>query len=109
MPSQLPSLNGTEFLNNPWNYSLSPWHQIFETVTGHGEVLWLFIVVVLTFGVYIISDKHPLYTGMFMVSVGSIFASANIFLGNPIMAVLFTIFTGIGIASILISIYFQRR
>ena len=103
------ALNGSELIDHPWNTSLGPFNDIFEQVTGHAETLWLFIVVILTFAIFMASGKHPLYTSMFMVCAGGILAGGSIFTGAPIMAVMFTIFTAIGLASMFVSIYLQKR
>lgn len=102
-------VNGTELIDHPWNTTLGPFMQIFEQTTGIPETLWLMILIVLTFGVFILSDHHPLYTSMFMVCSGSIMAGGGIFTGMPVLALIFTVFTGIGIASAFLSIYLQRR
>ena len=102
-------INGTDLINHPWNTSLEVWNNMFIQITGHGETLWIFIGVVLTFGIFMVSDKHPLYTSMFMVCYGGIIASGSMFIGLPVMAGIFTVFTGIGFAAMFVSIYLQRR
>ena len=103
------ALNGTDLIEHPWNTSLLYFNNLFENVTGTAETLWLFIVVVLTFTVFISSERNPLYTSMFMVCSGGILSTGGFFIGAPIMATIFTIFTGIGLASMFVSLYFQRR
>jgi hypothetical protein len=103
------ALNGSELIDQPWNTTLGPFNNLFNHITGVPETLWLFIVIVLTFGVFIASEKNPLYTSMFMICSGSILAGGGLFTGVPIMAAIFTVFTGLGIASMFVSIYLQRR
>jgi len=102
------ALNGTHLINEPWNTSLLHFNKLFEQTTGFPETLWLMIVMVLTFGVWTLSDHHPLYTSMFMIASGSILAVGGAFAGMGLLAVVFTVFTGIGIAATIISIYLQR-
>ena len=65
------AINGSDLLADPWNTSTSAWTDLFEQVTGNGQVFWLFILIILTFGIWTKSEGHALYTGMFMISFGT--------------------------------------
>ena len=103
------ALNGSDLINEPWNTSLQPFHQLWEEVTGHPETLWVYIFVMLTFAVFMTTERNGMATSIFMITAGSIMTTGNIFVGSGPMTIIFTIFTGIGFASMFISLYLQRR
>lgn len=100
-------LNGTEFLNNPFNTSMSPFTSLFEKAVGNGNVFYLFPLVILTFGVYL-KTRDVTMTSMFMLASGALLGSASIFVNAFDMAVVFIVFAAIGIAGVFMSLLFQR-
>jgi len=102
-------LNGTDLMNHPWNTTLMHFTNFFENTTGVGETLWLFILIILTFAVFVKSERHPLYTMLFLACGSATLSVGGIFQGAPIMTTVFTILTGIALAGMFISLYFQRR
>ena len=100
-------LNGTEFINNPFNTTMSPFTNLFQHAVGNGNVFYLFPLVILTFGVYM-KTRDATMTSMFMLASGALLSSASIFVNALDMAVLFMVFAAIGIVGVFVSLLFQR-
>lgn len=101
------AINGTTFMNNPWNTTFSPWTNMFETITGNGNAFYLFPLIILTIGVFV-KTRDATMTSLFMITSGALCASGSFFTGAPNIALLFTIFTAIGFVGLFIGIIFQR-
>ena len=105
------ALNGSELIDNPFNVSYSPFTDLFEDMMGNnmGIVFWFIPMIALTLGVYI-KTKDPVMTSAFMIVTGSLLsASSAIFLSETHMYVVFVIFTAIGITSMFITLFLQRK
>jgi len=101
------AVNGSNFIDQPWNTTFSPYTDIFENVVGNGQVFWLFPLIILTFGIFV-KTRNPAVTSLFMIASGGILGSGSIFLGAGQMGVVFGIFAGIGVVSLIIGMIFQR-
>lgn len=101
------AVNGSEFINNPFNTTYSPWTDLFETLVGNGQVFWLIPLVILTLGVYVKTD-NPIMTTAFMVAGGSLFSAGSVWTGAIEMASIFVIFTALGITGMFVSLLLQR-
>lgn len=102
------AINGSEFMDNPFNVTYSPWTDLFQNLVGNGQIFWLIPLVVLTLGVYIKSE-NPVMTTAFMIGMGSIFVSGSVFMGAPELTTAFIIFTALGITGMFIVLLLQRR
>ena len=104
----MPNLNMTEFLENPWNTTYSPFTDFFQTYVGIGNVFWLFLLTIFTFGIFIKTEGNGTMASMFMIAAGATLGSANVFVGQPEMSLAFYLFAAIGIGGLFISVLFQR-
>lgn len=102
------ALNGTEWKEAPWNTTFSPYTDMFGQIFGNGNVFYLIPLIVLAFGIYI-KTENPVMAAMFMMASGGIFAMGTMLAGLPEMAMMFTIFTAIGVTIIVAGIVFQKR
>jgi len=101
------ALNGTEFINNPWNTTFSPWTDLFNNMVGNGNVFYLFPLIILTIGVYIKTQSATM-TSLFMIATGALCGTGSFFTGASTIALMFVIFTAIGFVGLFIGIIFQR-
>ena len=101
-------LNGTELISDPFNVSYSPWTDIFQKMTGIGETFWLIPLVVLTLGVYI-KTKDAVMTSAFMIVSGSLLSGGSFLFSQYDMYLVFVVFTAIGISSMFITLFLQRK
>jgi len=101
------TLNGTELIDNPFGKIFEPFTDIFEAVTGNGELFWLFILAILTFAVYIKTQKAEV-AALFMIGSGAFFSTSSAFVGAPDIAVAFIIFTAIGLTALFIKLVYFR-
>ena len=101
------AINGSEFIDNPFNTTFSPFTDIFANVVGNGQVFWLFPVIILTFGIFV-KTRNAAVTSLFMIASGGILGTGSLFVEAGQMAALFYIFSGIGIASLFLGLLFQR-
>jgi hypothetical protein len=88
-----------------WNWSTGPFTDLFEHFFGNGAVFYLVPLIVLTIGLYI-KTNNVTVPSMFMIGAGSILAVSTFTLGLPDMALIFTIFTAIGIGSLFINLIY---
>lgn len=102
------AVNGSEWINNPWDTTFSPFTDFFQSIAGHGSLFWFVPLTVLTLGVYY-KTENPISTTLFMIVSGSTFAMGNVFTGHPQAAALFTIFTALGITAMFTILLLQRR
>lgn len=101
------ALNGTDFVNEPWNTTFSPFTNLFENTVGNGNAFYLIPLVALTIGIYI-KTRDTKVTSVFMIASGALLGGGSIFSGVPEMGVLFIIFAAIGLVGMISSIIFQR-
>lgn len=80
---------------------------MFENVTGYGAAFWLFILVVMTFAVYIKTQK-PEVAMLFMIGSGAFFSTSTAFTGAGDITIAFLIFTAIGLTSLFIKLIYFR-
>ena len=100
-------VNGSEFMESPWNTTFSPWTDMFATITGNGNVFYLFPLIVLTIGVYI-KTRDAVMTSLFMITSGALCAAGGFFTNVGNIALLFTVFTAIGFVGLFVGFIFQR-
>jgi len=102
------AINGTEFVNNPWNTTFSPFTDIFDYTIGNGNIFYLFPLIVLAFGIYM-KTKEPIYATMFIVGSGGILSMGSFLAGVAELGMLFTVFAAIGLTGIVVEVVMQRR
>ena len=95
------AFNSTELLDDPITYLLT----VFIDLLGDGFFL---IPVSVIAGASFIQKKDPVLTSMFMITSGALLGGGSLFTGYADMALLYTVFAGIGIGSLILSLYFGR-
>ena len=101
------AINGTDWFNNPWNTTFSPFTDFFEDATGVGNTFYLLPLIVLTFGIYI-HTKDAVMASMFMIASGALLSSSSLFAGAVELVPVFVIFTAIGFVGLFIGIVFHK-
>lgn len=102
------ALNGTEWINNPWEIGLKPFTDIFQNSVGNGGVFYIFIIIALAFGIYKKTDD-PIFSMMFIVGSGAILSIGSFLGGVANLGMLMTVFTAIGLTILVVSIVMQAR
>ena len=101
------ALNGSEFVDSPFNVSFSPFTDMFARIFGDGNVFFIFPIIVFTFVLYA-KTENPVAASMFMMGASGIFSFGTFLARLPELSVMFTIFTAIGLSAAIISIIFQK-
>jgi len=102
------ALNGSEWVENPWNTTFSPYTDIFGQIFGNGNVFYIIPIIVLAFGIYI-KTENPVFASVFVMGASGILAVGTMLSGLPELSMMFTIFTAIGITAVVAGIVFQKR
>ena len=102
------AVNGSEFVDQPFNTSYGPWTDLFGSILGNGNVFFLVPVIVLTYGVYL-KTESPIMASLFMITSGSLLGSGSIFVGAHDLAIAFTVFTAFGFVALFASILFMKK
>lgn len=98
------NINGTDFINEPWNTSFNPYTDLFDSIVGNGSVFFLIPFVALIIGLYYKSD-NPAYVAAFMIIIGTLLGTGLIFAGMIHMAIVFYIFAALGFTWLVIKLY----
>lgn len=101
------AINGTDFINNPWNTTFKCFTDLFDQTLGNGMVFFLIPLIALTIGIQI-KTRNIMITSLFMISSGALLASGSLFTNAGHMAIIFTIFAAIGFVGMIAGIIFQR-
>lgn len=101
------TLNGSELISNPMNVIFRPWTDLFEDMVGVGAAFWLFILVIMTFSVYIKTQKSEVAM-LFMIGSGAFFSTSSAFTGSTDITIAFLIFTAIGLTSLFVKLIYFR-
>ena len=101
-------INFTEWINNPFNVTFSPYTDFFRDKIGVGAAFWLIPVIVLTFAVYV-KTENPVMAAVFMIGSGALLSAGHIFTGNTEMGIIFTVFTALGITGLVASLLYRER
>ena len=96
------AINGTDFINHPWNTTFGTYTDLL------GTPFWLIPVSFIAIALYI-KTRNPVVATSFMVGSGLLLSSGNMFMGAPEMVFVYTVFTVISFVGLLSSIYFIRK
>jgi len=96
------ALNGSEFLNNPWTTTFSP----FTDLLGNG--FYLIPIGFLAAALYV-KTRNPVMTAAFLLGSSVLFESANLYMGYPEVEILFRIFTVLCLVGLVLGVYFSRK
>lgn len=95
-------INGTDFINHPWNTTFGAYTDLFSA--GFYLIPISFIAIALY-----VKTHNPVLVSSFIWASGLLLAGGSIFTGYPEMAFVFFIFTVMGIAGVIISLYFMNK
>jgi len=95
-------INGTDFINHPWNTTVSP----FVDLLGNGFYLipLSFIAVALY-----MKTRNFVLVSAFILASSILLVSGSIFANYPEMASVYTIFIAFGIVGVVLGLYFDIR
>jgi len=102
------AVNGSTWINDPWNTTFSSFTDLFEDIMGVGGAFWLVPISVLCLAIYA-KTENPTMVAMFMIASGALFSTGNLFTGNTSMSIMFTVFTALGITGLIGSLLYQKR
>jgi len=101
-------LNGSEWVDAPWNTTWSPYTDLFFDIFGNGQIFFIVPIIVLAFGVYYKTDS-PLFATTFFMGISAILSIGTFMGGLSDLSMLFTIFAAISFSIVVISIIFQKK
>jgi hypothetical protein len=101
-------INGTAFMNDTIGTAFSPYTNIFQSLVGNGNVFYLIPLIAFTIGIWY-KTEEPVMAAMFMIGSGAILGTSTLFIGVTSLGVLFTVFSAIGIAILVVSLVLNRR
>ena len=98
----LGALNGTDWINHPWNTTF----KVFTDLLGMGFYLvpLSFIAVALY-----VKTRNPVVVSAFIWASGILLASGGIFAGYPEMALVYGVFTALGVVGVILSVFFMKK
>jgi hypothetical protein len=100
-------VNGSHFIDQPWNTSFKVFLDFFKDIIGVGGVFWLIPIMVIALAIYI-KTENPIMPSMFMIVSGALFSSGYIFTGETNMIIVFTVFTALGITALIGSLLYRK-
>ena len=89
--------NHSDFIVNLWNKTFSPYTDLFQKYVGNGNIFFLLPVIGLTMGIYVNSKGNLPLVSVFMLGTGALLCVGSLALGNPELALLFGIFSAVGL------------
>lgn len=96
------AFNSTELLDNPITYLLT----VFTDLLGDG--FFLIPVSVIAGALFIQKNYDPVPAALFMLTSGALLGGGTLFAGYGEMAILYIIFAGVGLATLFLSIFFNK-
>ena len=100
--------NGSDFVQNPWNITFSPFTDLFERFVGNGNIFFIFPLIILTFGIYF-KTKDATLTSVFMIGSGALLSVGTFSQGLPDVPILFGIFAALGFVPLFYDILFGGK
>lgn len=96
------SVNGTDFVNSPIS-------EIFEVFTDlFSNAFFLIPLTFIAVALYY-QTRNMVAVSSYMLGVGLLFGSSNIFTGYGEMAFIYYVFSGIGLVGLVLNFFFMRR
>lgn len=95
-------INGTDFFNQPWNTTFSPFIHFF----GQG---WLLIPLSFIALALFVKTRDPILVSIYMIITGALFTSGGLFIGFQPMILAYVFFTVLGIAVLIYGVFFAER
>ena len=97
------AFNASDLLNDPVNTTMSPFTGFFDSIVNAGMIFYLIPLSFIAIALYYKTQEIAV-TCLFMLSSGALLATGNIFLGAIDMALIYTVFAGIGLGGLVISV-----
>ena len=95
-------LNGTEFTDNPFDTVFSPFTELF------GNAFFIVPIGFIALALYV-KTRSALLSSVFIWASGILLASGNMFTNHPDMAIVYGLFTALGIVGTIASVYFTTK
>jgi len=95
-------INGSDFINNPWNITFKAFTDVF------GNLFYLIPVTGIALALYI-KTREPSMVMAFLVAAGLLLSAGNMFLGAPVMGTIYLVFSALAMTGLVMSIYFSRK
>lgn len=92
------ALNGSELINNPFRTIFSPFTDLF------GSGFWIIPLSFIAVALYV-KTRNITLVGMYMLVVGILWSSGNIFIEFSSMGIVYILFALIGFISIMLGIF----
>lgn len=101
-------INGSEFTENPWNTTFSPFTDLFNSfLEGAGVLFFLFPITVIAIALFV-KTREPVMVSMYLIVAGALFSAGGLFTGSTEMQLVYVVVSAIGIVSLFISLFFKR-
>jgi len=98
----LGAVNGTDFINHPWNTTFSPYTDLFSA--GFYLIPLCFIAAALY-----MKTHNAVAVSSFIWASGLLLVSGSLFMNYPEMALVFIIFTSLGFIGTILGIYYNKK
>ena len=96
------AINGSEFVNNPWNLTF----QAYTNLLGPGAFL---IVLCFIAAALYMKTHNAIAVSCFIWVSGLLLVGGGLFTNYPEMAFVFLIFTAVGFVGTFLGVYFNRK
>jgi hypothetical protein len=98
----LGAINGTDFINHPWNTTFGPYTNLFSA--GFYLIPLCFIAAALY-----LKTHNGIAVSCFIWGSGLLLVSASMFANYPEMALVFLIFTAAGLVGTFLGVYLNTK
>jgi len=95
-------INGSELIDNPMTTIFSPFTDLL------GTSFWLIPLTFIAIALYV-KTRDVVIVSVFMLASGVMLSSGSIFAGYPEMALVYMLFSGLGIVGLIAGIFFMRK
>ena len=98
----LGAINGSDFINNPWNITFSPYTNLL------GAGFYLIPICFIAAALYV-KTHNGVAVGTFIWVSGLLLASGSMFMNYPQMGYVFLLFTVAGMVGTFLAVYFNKK
>jgi len=96
------SLNGSEFISDPFNTVFSPYTDLL------GSAFWLIPIGIIAAALYV-RTRNITVVGAWLLGAGMLMSTANIFSGYPMILDFYLFIVVIGVVSIILGIVLEQK
>lgn len=103
-------LNGTSFIDDPFGTIFSCWTDFFESILGPGggNIFWLIVVLILTFGLAVKNKGETMLPVVFLIVSSTMLTLGNIFVHAYGVALITGALCAIALTSLILNVVFHR-